>query len=130
MENEIISDELIQFEAETVLERKLTSDECEEVYEKIIEGLSPLIQDSIYEVIDFNEMLERNKDADKTFPHYKTYHRNEVAYQPKFKAIGTFKNEEDARMFIRNDVITQYDQWQLVRVDKSGIEQEIYKIHC
>lgn len=130
MDDIIIGKDLIQTEAEISLERKLTPDEYEEVYETIIEGLSTLIQDSIDGVIDFNEMLERNKDANKIFPHYKTYHRNENAYQPEFKAIGTFKNEEDARMFIRYDFITQYDQWRLVRVDKSGIEQELYKIHC
>lgn len=129
MNNIIIDEEFVQTEAETVLERKLTPDECEEVCETICEGLSSLIQDSIGEVVDYNEMLERNKDADKTLPHYKTYHRNENAYQPEFRVMGVFKNEEDARQFIHHNYNTEFDQWRLVLVDKN-IEQEVYKIHC
>src|SRR3989339_1212719 len=103
MDNVIIDEEFIQREAENTLKRKLSPDECEEVREAILEDLFALIQDKIYEVIDFNEMLERNKDADKAFPYYKTYHRNENAYQPEFKVVGVFKSEEDAREFISHD---------------------------
>ena len=130
MENIIIDENFIQQEAETMLGRKLTSDECEEVYEAILEDLSELIQDNISDVIDFNELLERNKNADKTFPYYKTYYRNENAYQPKFKVIGVFKKEEDARQFIHHDFIDKFCEWRLVLVKKDNIEQEIYKINC
>ena len=130
MENIIIDKNFIQQEAETMLERKLTSDECEEVYEAILEDLSELIQDNISDVIDFNELFERNKNADKTFPHYKTYYRNENAYQPKFKVIGVFKKEEDARQFIHHDFIDEFCEWRLVLVKKDNTEQEIYKINC
>jgi hypothetical protein len=130
MENIIIDEDFIQQEAETILERKLTSDECEEVYEAILGDLSELIQDNISDVIDFNELIERNKNADKTFPHYKTYYRNENAYQPKFKVIGVFKKEEDARQFIHHDFIDEFCEWRLVLVKKDNTEQEIYKINC
>ncbi|MCX6751929.1 MAG: hypothetical protein NTZ87_00270 [Candidatus Nomurabacteria bacterium] len=130
MDKITIDENFIQTEAKTMLERKLTSDEYEEVYEAILEDLSELIQDNIYDVIDFNEMLERNKDADKTFPYYKTYHRNENAYQPKFKVVGVFKKEEDARKFINRDFITEFDEWRLALVSKDNTEQEVYKINC
>ena len=130
MDKITINKNFIQTEAETMLERKLTSDEYEEVYEAILEDLSELIQDNINDVIDFNEMLERNKDADKTFPHYKTYHRNENAYQPEFKVIGIFKNEEDARQFIHHDFITEFDEWRLVLVNKNNTVKEVHKINC
>ncbi|MEI6553740.1 MAG: hypothetical protein WCO09_04165, partial [bacterium] len=87
MENIIIDEDFVQTEAILMLRRKLTTDELGEIYESILEDLSELIQDNISDVIDFNELLERNKNADKIFPHYKTYYRNENAYQPNFKVI-------------------------------------------
>lgn len=130
MDKITIDENFIQTEAETILERQLTSDEYEEVYEAILEDLSELIQDNINDVIDFNELLERNKDADKALPHYKTYHRNENAYQPKFKVVGVFKTEEDARQFIYHDFVTEFDEWRLVVVNSDNTEQDVYKIHC
>lgn len=130
MENIIIDEEFVQTEAKNMLERKLTSDECEEVYETILGNLSELVQNKINEVIDFNEMLKRNKNAQKTLPHYKTLHRNENAYQPEFEVVGTFKTERDARKFINHDFITQFDEWRLVLVENDNSEKEIYKINC
>jgi hypothetical protein len=130
MDNIIIDEEFIQTEAENTLERKLTPSECEQVYYAILEDLSCLIQDKIDDTIRFNEMLKRNRDASKTFPHYKTYHRNENAYQLKFKVVGVFKSEEDAREFIHHDFITEFDEWRLVVVNDDNTEHDVYKIHC
>ncbi|MEI8270291.1 MAG: hypothetical protein WCG45_02895 [bacterium] len=130
MDNIIIDEDFVQTEAILMLRRKLTTDELEEIYESILEDLSELIQDNIYDLIDFNELLERNKNADKTFPHYKTYYRNENAYQPNFKVIGVFKTEEDARQFIHHDFIDEFCEWRLVLVNEDNTEQEIYKINC
>lgn len=127
MENIIIDEEFVQTEAGIILERELTPDECEKVYETILESLSELVQDKIYYVVDFNEMLKRNRNAQKTLPHYKTYYRNENAYQPEFEVTGTFKTEEDARKFINHHFIGEFDEWQLVLVNKDNSEKEIYK---
>jgi hypothetical protein len=130
MENEIIiNEEFIQEEVETVIERKLSPDEITEVGEVIMEKLSWVVQESVHEVIDFNEMMERNKNADKTRPHYKVYHRNENAFQLVFEQVGVFKNEKDARQFINHDIITEFDEWRVVLVDQNNIEREVYKIN-
>ena|SRR3989338_9237256 len=130
MDKIIIDEEFIQTEAENTLERKLTSNEYEQVFYAILEDLSCLIQDKIDDTIRFNEMLKRNKDASKTFPHYKTYHRNQNAFQREFKVVGIFNNEKDAREFINHDFITEFDEWRLVVVNNDNTEQDVYKIHC
>lgn len=130
MEEINIDKKFIQCEAENILGRKLNIREYEEVYETILESISEFIQDSIYKVIDFNELLERNKDAQNILPYYKVYHRNENAYKPEFKLSGAFKTEEDAREYIHHDIITEFDEWRLALVDENNTEQDIYKIHC
>ncbi len=132
MENTIITinKEIVQTEAILILKRTLTREEYEEVSEEIIDNITLLVQDSILKVIDFNNMLKRNKGAEKLFPHYKTYWRNENAYQSEFKLISTFKNQEDALRFIRDDFIDEFDEWKITITKKNNTEQEIHKINC
>jgi len=125
----IIDKELIQQDAETLLDRQLTEKEFEDVHYAILERVSDVVQDGIHHVIDFNEMLERNKGAEKSLPHYRVLHKNDNAYQPDFRTVGTFKNEKDARQYMHQDVTTEFDQWKVVQVDKDGSEREVYKIH-
>lgn len=125
----IIDKEYILTEAEVILERGLSQDECDEVLEVINEKLLCIIQDSIHEVVDFNKMLKRNKNAENKLPHYKVYWRNKNAYQLEFKQMGVFKSEDDARKFIHHDIITEFDEWRIVMVNKNNSEQEVYKIN-
>ncbi len=126
----IINKSFIQFQADCLFCRNLTKEEYEEVYETILESLSEFVQDSIYRVTDFNNLLERNKGASKILPHYKVYYRNDNAYQPEFRVMGVFLTEEDSKEYIRHDDITEFDEWKLTLVDENCTEKDIYKIHC
>lgn len=126
----IIDAEFIQYEAKATLERELSPTEYEEVYEAVLEDLRGFIQEKIHRVICFNQMLERNHGAENLFPHYLAYHRNINAYQPEFRQVAAFTNEADAKAFIHHDFITEFDEWQTVRVDANEKEQEVYKINC
>jgi hypothetical protein len=126
----IIDKELIQQDAETILDRQLTDEEFEDVHSAILERVSEVVQDGIHHVIDFNEMIERNIGAEKSLPHYRFLHKNDNAYQPDFRAVGTFKDEKDARQYVHHDFTTEFDQWKVVQVDKDGSERDVYKVHC
>lgn len=130
MENAIIiSKEYILTEAEAILGRGLSRDECDNVREAINEKLIYIIQDSIHEVVDFNKMLKRNKNAENILPHYKVCWRNKNAYQPEFKQMGVFKSEEDARKFVYHDIITVFDEWRIVLINNDNSEQEVCKVN-
>jgi len=115
--NFLFDEELVQGEAENCLDRQLTDDEIEEVFEAIYMEWDWFIQDRIREVIDFNEMLERNKGAENEPVHFDAWHRNVNAYQYDFKKLKSFKTEDDAKQYAHNDFITEYDEWKIVRVD-------------
>lgn len=126
----VIDEELIQDEAETILDQQLSTDELEEVRDVILENVSEMVQDSIHYVIGFKEMLERNRKAERSFPHYQVSHRNENAFEPEFKISGTFKSLDDAKQYVHHDFITEFDEWKVVQVDKDGKESEVYKVNC
>jgi hypothetical protein len=113
----LINEEMVQEEAASYVERELTNDELEEVFEAICEEWMWFVQDRIREVIDFNEMLERNKGAENEPVHFDAWHRNENAYQYDFKKLKSFKTEGDAKQYAHNDFITEYDEWKIIRVD-------------
>jgi len=126
----IIDDEYIQNEANDIIERKVSDSEHEDVCEEINSKLFILVKESISKVMNFNELLERNKYADKALPHYKVYWMNKDTYQQEFKTIKIFRNKEDAVQFIHHDFIGQLDQWKVVQVDKNNKQKEVYKINC
>jgi len=113
----LINEEMVQEEAASYVERELTNDELEEVFEAICEEWMWFVQDRIREVIDFNAMLERNKGAENEPVHFDAWHCNENAYQYDFKKLKSFKTEDDAKRYVHNDFITEYDEWKIVRVD-------------
>jgi hypothetical protein len=113
----LINEEMVQEEAASYVERELTNDELEEVFEAICEEWMWFVQDRIREVVDFNEMLERNKGAENEPVHFDAWHRNENAYQYDFKKLKSFKTEDDAKQYAHNDFITEYDEWKIIRVD-------------
>jgi len=124
-----IDKEAIQAEAESCLGRSLTEDEIAEVLEAVCDDVWMLIQDKICDVIEFNQLLERNSGAELHFPHFKAYHRNENAYQPEFSQVGCFKTEEDAQAFVHHDFITEFDEWKIFRIDEKEM-REIWSINC
>ena len=113
----LIDEELVQGEAENCLDRQLTDDEIEEVFEAIYMEWDWFVQDRINSVIDFNEMLERNKGAESEPIHFEVWYRNENAYQHDFKKLDLFKNEADAKQYAEHDFITEYDEWKIIRVE-------------
>ena len=44
--------------------------------------------------------------------------------------MGVFGNEEDALLFVRHDLITEFDEWRIVLVGKDGAEKEVCEINC
>jgi len=120
--------EWFQEEAEAFLERELTEDEFEDVRERVLGDLWMLIQDKIQEVIDYNDLLERNNHADAVLPHYQVLWKNENAYQKDYKVSRCFKSEDDAKQYIHSDFISEYDHYKIFLVDQ-GIEKEVYKIN-
>jgi hypothetical protein len=113
----IIDDELVQGEAEGYLERRLDDAELDAVFEAIFDDWSCFVQDKINQVLDFNEMLERNKGAENEPVRFDAWHRNENAYQPDFKKLRSFKTEADAEQYAHHNFITEYDEWKIVRVE-------------
>lgn len=130
MNNITIDEEFLQVVADQILERELTKSELEDVNEATFEELGWFLQDRIRGVVDFDQMIERNKGAENSFPYYKVLHRNENAYQPEFKTAGVFKNEKDARQYVQHDIITEFDEWKVLRVDEKHEEREVYSVHC
>jgi hypothetical protein len=116
-----VMNEWIQQEADGLLERDLTEDELEEVKEAVLGDTWMLIQDKIQEMIDFRELIERNGDAQTTFPHYKVIWKNENAYVKNFKIFFFTKSYEDAKKAIgHQNCITEFDQYQIIKVDKDS----------
>ena len=113
----VIDEEALQEEAESYIERRLTPDEIEEVFEAINEEWPWFIQERIAGVIAFADMLERNKGAESDAVHFDAYHRNENAYQFEFTLRGSFKTEKDAKQYAHHDFITEFDEWKIMRVD-------------
>lgn len=125
--NEVI-DQFIQLEADGLLERELNKDELEEVKEAVLGDIWMLIQDKISDMVNFRELLERNKDAEKLSPYYKIIWKNENAYRKDFKPIFSTKTHDDAKKYIRaQDFISEYDQYKIIKVD-GGTEIEIETI--
>ncbi len=124
----LINEEMVQDEAETCIGRSLTKNENNQVFDAIQEDWMCFIQDKIHQVVDFNEMLERNKGAEKEPVHFDVYHRNKNAYRMEFVLAGSFKNEADARQYANYDFITEFDEWQIFRID-DGEKKEVWSIN-
>lgn len=126
----IIDEEYIQNEADSILERKISPEEHEEMCDEINSKLSMFVQESIRKVMNFTELLIRNKYADRVLPHYKVYWMNKDTCQQEFKIIKVFINKKDAVQFIHHDFNSQLDQWKVIQVDKNNNQKEVYKINC
>lgn len=125
-----VKEDLIQAEAEIMLGRELTPSEYEEVCDGIDSDLSRVVQYEIEEVICLNELIENNKDAEKKFPHFKVFHKNENAFQSVFKVVITLGTEEEAKHFIDHNIVTEFDEWRVICVEKDNIEKCVYTLNC
>lgn len=58
-----LTEELVEAEAENLLERELTEKELDAVIDEITDNFdfTPFVQDSIWKVIDGNELSEKGK---------------------------------------------------------------------
>ena len=126
----IIDFDLIQeLAGEGHLERDLTKEELETIFYEISDNLWEFVVDMTEKVIDYDQLLEANKNAHNTFPHYQVVWKNENSYQKDFKERGCFLNLDDAKKFVHHDFISEYDQWQVYRVEQDQSLTEVYKIH-
>lgn len=124
----VISKEVIQSFALGSLERELSLKEYEDVFERIEMNVSDFIVEKIYEVVEFDEMIESNKDAEKVTPHYEVYYRNENACQREFKRLAVFKNQQDSQRFIRHDFMQPQDEWRVMLINKNQPPKEVYRV--
>ncbi len=120
--------EMIQQEAENVLERELTEDEFDEVKEAVCGDIWMLAQDKIHEMTDRHDLIERSVGAEKQEKFFKVIWKNENAYVKEFESIFLAKTRDDAKLFVKQqDVITEYDQYKIVAVD-GKVETELETI--
>lgn len=127
--NITIDDEFVQSVAEAILDDELTEEGLADVEEKIGNSLYGFVYEQITAVADFNDLIERNKDAESSLPHYVAYWRNKNAFQPEFRKMGVFATEADAKQFAHHyDIITEFDEWKIVLVEASG-ESQIYALN-
>lgn len=124
-----IDEDYVQSEAKEQFDRELSEEEYEEVYYALLDNLCEFTRDAMIDVVDFHEMLERNKGAEKAFPHFVVYHRNINAYQPEFKRGQAFTNEADAKEYIHYDYVSEFDEWRVMQVDRDGAEVEVYRVN-
>ena len=105
---------------------ELSKDDCEEIKWAVLGDIGMLIQNKIHEVIDYNELFERNEDADKTLPHYKVLWKNGDE-QKDFKVMSYFKTEKDAHEYTRSSDFYHFaDIFKIILVNEEG-EKEIYQ---
>ncbi len=122
-----IYEEIIQEEAECVLDRFLTTEELEQVEEEIREHLCELIQDAIHSVIDYNKLIQRNKDAEKSFPHFKLYWLCHGTGETDYRLEHIFRLKEDIKQYKQMIFTFAGDEWKLVTVNSPEdiIEEKI-----
>lgn len=100
MEKETFDDvirEMIQQEAENVLDRQLTEDEFDEVKEAVCGDIWMLAQDKINEMTDRHDLIDRSRDAEKQEKYFKVIWKNENAYVKEFESVFLAKTLYDAR---------------------------------
>lgn len=124
-----ITDELIQQEAEQEIDRELSEVELEQVIDCIYSDNLPIfdfIRECINKTIELNELIEKNKRAEKVIPHFKLYHKNSNAYQPNLTFCAAFETLEETKRYLHLnwDFISEFDQWKITKVDKNG-ESEV-----
>lgn len=122
-----ITEQWIQAEAEQELERLLSQKELQEVENRLYDSLSlsMCIRDVIREVIDWNDLMGRNKDAEKFFPHFKLFRLCRRTGEKDFKLEHIFLHREDIEEYKRGVIRWVGDEWKTVRVDEGGIETVI-----
>jgi len=123
----IIDEDVIQDQAKCCIGRKLTSEECEEAFDTILEGLAEFVYYKIDEVMDIRETVKKNKNAGKTLPHYKVYYKKTyLEGEQQFEEEAVFKNRGDARRFVHYNSFSGI--WKIILFAKNGSEREVYKI--
>jgi hypothetical protein len=131
MEKETFDDvirEMIQQEAESVLNRQLTENEFDEVQEAVCGDIWMLAQDKINEMTNRHDLIDRNRDAEKQEKYFKVIWKNENAYVKEFESAFLAKTLEDARLFVKQqDFITEYDQYKIIAID-GKVETELETI--
>ncbi len=124
-ESEMI--EMIKSEAESMLEGELTKDECEDVYERVLSGLSELIWEKLDEFDEERELCERNKRAEKRKHYYKVIWKNPNNFVNNFRHIFSAKTLEDAKTYIKKqDFNPEFDTYRIIEVQNGQEEQLSY----
>ena len=115
----------IQNEGESLLERKLTKSECEDVLERVDDmGLIILIQEKIEEMLDYNKLIKRNRNSEKTSKFFKLLWKNENEYVKEFRHVFSSKTLEDIKAYVRErDYFPEFDVYKIIKVE-GGVDKE------
>lgn len=103
---------------------QLDEETFEELQEEILGNTWEFMADCCSTVEHRREREARNEDADKSSLHYGVYWKNENAYRPDYALVGIYKNLEDAREYVHDQVKTQDDLYKIVEV-KDGKENQV-----
>lgn len=95
-----------------MFETTFNDDQLEELfYDRLSEPIYRAVYDTIQEMIEYKELMDSNKDAQKQNPHYVVKWRNKNAFEDDFRIIGYFKTEAEAKERINYEqCITECDE--------------------
>lgn len=126
-----MSEGYIKVDANIFTGRKLTQDEYKNICEDINTELGVLLRERISVLLDFNEMIERNRNAEESFPHFKVLHRktsnDKNTNKSKFEIEGVFKTREEAQYFANHDFVKDFGEWYVVCARSNRGEEESFK---
>lgn len=114
----IIDEEYVVNILQDVFDAEFTNDQWEEIFDdRLGDPIYCAVYDTIQEMLEYTELLERSKDAEKQNPHFVVKWKNPNAFVNDFRIMGYFKTEEDAQQRIRYEqCITEFDEWKIEKV--------------
>ncbi len=101
--------EILDTQFETEATPQLIEDITNELYAQ--DYIYPALIDCVHHTLEYNELIERNKKAKDSKPHYIVKYKNPNAYVVDFTEIGIFLTEQDAEKYIQfqdKDEFTEY----------------------
>lgn len=113
--------QMIKDDAETILEKELTDEQLEYVYDRCMEKIPEIIYESLTSMEEEEELEERNKDAKSTLPRYNLYVTYHYKDTKEYELTGSFVSQEDAEKYFDSFCgWYSYQDKRITLVDKNG----------
>jgi hypothetical protein len=90
--------EILDTQFETEATPQLIEDITNELYAQ--DYIYSALIDCVHHTLEYNELLQRNKKAKNSKPHYIVKYKNPNAYVMDFEVVGAFLTEKDAQKYI------------------------------